>query len=161
MGWAALSLRKMALKQRINSLEQRLINISQELQTMYDASSYAQRALGVEKSNAQANLQETYSNNSATLASQYGNGSDTSSLKEYNQALQQQQLGLMYSQMIQNSMFSAKEQAMQESINAQESQLEAEQEQLETQLEAARAEYQNLDSAVSQDIKDGAIKLTA
>lgn len=49
MGWAALSLRKMTLKQRINNLEQRLVNISQELQSMYDSSSYAQQALGVEK----------------------------------------------------------------------------------------------------------------
>ena len=35
MGWAALSLRKMTLKQRINNLEQRLVNISQEKKPMH------------------------------------------------------------------------------------------------------------------------------
>ena len=39
--------------------------------------------------------------------------------------------------------------------------LEAQQEQIETQLEAARAEYDQLDKACSQDIQKGAIKLVA
>lgn len=161
MGWAALSLRKMTLKQRINNLEQRLVNISQELQSMYDAASYSQQALGVEKTQALANLQNTYSNNSATLASTYTGGTSTADLANYNAALQQEQLSYMYNQMIQNSMFSTKEQAMQDSINQAETQLELEQEQVETQLEAARAEYQQLDQACSQDISDGAIKLVS
>lgn len=161
MGWAALSLRKMTLKQRINNLEQRLVNISQELQSMYDSSSYSQQALGVEKSQALANLQTTYSNNSATLASTYSGGTSTADLSEYNTALQQEQLSYMYNQMIQNSLFSAKEQAMQDSINQAETQLQLEQEQVETQLEAARAEYESLDSAVSSDIQSGAINLGA
>ncbi len=161
MGWAALSLRKMTLKQRINSLEQRLVNISQELQSMYDSSSYAQQALGVEKTQAQMALQQTYANNNAAISGAYQGSANSQDLAEYNQALQQQQLSLMYNQMIQNSLFSAKEQSMQESINQAETRLELEQEQVETQLEAARAEYQSLDQAVSQDIQDGAIKLTA
>ncbi len=164
MGWAALSLRKMTLKQRINGLEQRLVNISQELQTMYDSSSYSQQALGVEKNQAQLALQSTYSNNLNTLQGTYGNGgtsTSTDDLAKYNAAMQQEQLSYMYNQMIQNSMFSAKEQAMQESINQQETALELEQEQIETQLEAARAEYQSLDQAVSQDIQGGAIKLVS
>ena len=70
MGWAALSLRKMTLKQRINNLEQRLVNISQELQSMYDSGSYAQQAMGVEQSQAMMALQNTYSNNTATIGSQ-------------------------------------------------------------------------------------------
>ncbi|MDO5436590.1 MAG: hypothetical protein Q4F80_00120 [bacterium] len=161
MGWAALSLRKMTLKQRINNLEQRLVNISQELQSMYDSSSYSQQALGVEKTQALANLQTTFSNNSATLASTYSGSTSAGDLAEYNNQLQQQQLSLMYNQMIQNSLFSAKEQAMQEAINQSETQLQLEQEQVETQLEAARAEYQSLDQAVSQDIQDGAISLVS
>lgn len=162
MGWASLSLRKMTLKQRINNLEQRLTNISQELQTMYDSSSYSQQALGLEKNQAALALQTTYSNNINTLGGTYGSGTGSTStdqLAQYNAALQQEQLSYMYNQMIQNSMFSAKEQAMQESINQQETALELEQEQLETQLQAARAEYQSLDQAIGQDIQDGAIKL--
>ena len=151
MGWAALSLRKMTLKQRIN--------ISQELQSMYDSSSYAQQALGVEKTNALSNLQQIYSNNTSSIAGAYQGSTDTDSLNQYNQALQQEQLSLMYNQMIQNSLFTAKESAMQDSINQAETQLQLEQEQIETQLEAARAEYDSLDQACSQDIQSGAIKL--
>ncbi len=161
MGWAGLSLRKMILKQRINNLEQRLVNISQEIQTQYDSSSYAQQALGVEKNQALANLQTTFSNNSSVLADSYGNATDASALAEYNNQIQQQQLSLMYNQMLQNSIFSSKEQSMQDTINAAESQLELEQEQVETQLEAARAEYDSLDQAVSQDVKNGAISLVS
>ena len=161
MGWAALSLRKMTLKQRINNLEQRLVNISQELQSMYDSSSYAQQALGVEKSQALMNLQNTYSNNTATLGGQYSGTTNTTDLAAYQTGLQQEQLSLMYNQMIQNSLFTAKEQAMQETINQQETQLQLEQEQVETQLEAARAEYESLDEAVSQDIQSVAISLVS
>lgn len=50
---------------------------------------------------------------------------------------------------------------MQETINQQETQLQLEQEQVETQLEAARAEYESLDEAVSQDIQSGAISLVS
>lgn len=159
MGWAALSLRKMTLKQRINNLEQRLTTISQELQSQYDAASYAEQAVGVEKSQALSDLQTTYSNNTSTLASTYSGSSDTDSLSEYSTALQQEQLSYQYNQMILESLFTAKEEAMQDTINQSETQLELEQEQIETQLEAARAEYDSLDEAVSEDIQNGAIAL--
>lgn len=126
---------------------------------MYDSSSYAQQALGVEKTNALSNLQQIYSNNTSSIAGAYQGSTDTNSLNQYNQALQQEQLSLMYNQMIQNSLFTAKESAMQDSINQAETQLQLEQEQIETQLEAARAEYDSLDQACSQDIQSGAIKL--
>ena len=161
MGWAALSLRKMTLKQRINNLEQRLVNISQELQSMYDSASYAQQAMGVEQSQAMMALQNTYSNNTATIGSQYTGATNAQDLAAYQTALQQEQLSMMYNQMIQNSLFTAKGQALQETITQQETQLQLEQEQVETQLEAARAEYDSLDQACSQDIQSGAIKLTA
>ncbi len=161
MGWAALSLRKMTLKQRINNLEQRLVTISQELQSQYDSSSYAEQAIGVEKSNALADLQSTYSSNVSTISSQYSGSTDTDALAEYNTALQEEQLSYMYNQMIQNSVFTAKEQALQDTVNQSETQLQLEQEQVETQLEAARAEYDSLDEACSQDIQSGAISLVS
>ena len=153
MGWAALSLRKMTLKQRINNLEQRLVNISQELQSMYDSSSYAQQALGVEKSNALASLQQTYSNNTSTIAGTYQGATDTDALNQYNQALQQEQLSLMYNQMIQNSLFTAKESAMQDSINQAETQLQLEQEQVETQLEVVREEKEQWKEVIDDTIE--------
>ena len=159
MGWASISLRKMQLKQRINNYEQRLMHISQELQSMYDSSSYAQQAAGVEKSQALGNIATQYQANLDSLSSQAGSGTDAASLAQYNTAIQQEQLSYTYNKMITDSLFSAKSQALQDQVNEQETQLELEQEQVETQLEAARAEYQSLDLACSQDVKDGAIKL--
>lgn len=161
MGWAALSLRKMTLKQRINHLEQRLTTVSQELQSMYDSASYAERAAGVEQSQQLSNLQQTYSNNMSTISGEYQGSTDSADLAEYNTKIQEEQLAYQYNQMILNSMTTAKSQALQDTVNQAETQMELEQEQLETQLEAARAEYQSLDQACSQDIKDGAIKLMA
>ena len=161
MGWAAISLRKMVLKQRINRLEQRLMQVSQEEQSMYDSSSYAERAAGVEQSRQLANLQQTYSNNMSTLSGEYQGSTDSADLAEYNTKIQEEQLAYQYNQMILNSMSTAKSQALQDTVNQAETEMELEKEQLETQLEAARAEYNNLDQACSQDIKDGAIKLMA
>lgn len=157
MGWAALSLRKMTLKQRINSLEQRLVNISQQEMSMYDSSSYAQQAIGVQKTQAASHLQQIFDNNSKTIQQQYANATSTQDLNNYNIAIQNEQLSLQYNQMIQNSLFQAKESAMQNSINQSETQIALEKEQVETQLEAARAEYESLDQACSSDIKSGAI----
>ncbi len=63
--------------------------------------------------------------------------------------------------MLKNSEYSAKEQALQDATNAAETALELEQEQVQVQLQEARAEYQTLEQAVSQDIKDGAPKFVA
>lgn len=50
---------------------------------------------------------------------------------------------------------------MLQEVNRQQQQLELEQEQIQTQLAAAQAELESLDSAISNDIKNGAIKLTS
>lgn len=159
MGWAALSLRKMTLKQRINTLEHRLTSISQELQSMYDSGAYAERAAAVEQSQQYANMQQQHADNMTNLATKYNGATSAADLAQYNTDIQNEALAYQYNQMITNSMFTTRSQAMQDTINQAETQLELEQEQVETQLEAARAEYQSLDQAVSQDIKDGAIKL--
>ncbi len=159
MGWAAISLRKMTLKQRINNLQQRLLTLSQEEQSMYDSSSYAQRAQGVEQSNALAQLQATYQKNVSTINGQYQGSTDSADLTEYNTKLQEEQMAYSYNKMILDSMFTGKSQALQDTINEEQTRLELEQEQLQTQLQAAQAEYESISEACSSDIKNGAIKL--
>ena len=56
MGWVTLSLRKMTLKQRISNLEYRLVQISQEQQTLANQSSYAQRYLGMMQNQSTSQL---------------------------------------------------------------------------------------------------------
>ena len=58
-----------------------------------------------------------------------------------------------------DSVFTAQEQALQDQVNDKQTYLELEQEQVETQLEAARAELEQLDEAVSQDIERSTISL--
>lgn len=57
------------------------------------------------------------------------------------------------------SIFQAEQDSMLQEVNQKQQQLELEQEQVEQQLAAARAEEEQLGEAVSQDIKNDAIKL--
>ena len=65
----------------------------------------------------------------------------------------------MYNKMMIDSVFTAQEQALQDQVNDKQTYLELEQEQVETQLEAARAELEQMDEAVSQDIERSTISL--
>lgn len=161
MGWAAISLRKMTLKQRIDSLNQRLMHISQEQQSLYDSSSYAQQAAGVEQSQMMTSIMQSYQNNTDAIKEKYKDKTDQASLSEYNTALQEEQMTYSYNKMIVDSMCTGKSQAMQDTISDAETRLSLEQEQLQTQLEAAQAEYDSLEKTVSDSIQKGAIKLTA
>ena len=73
--------------------------------------------------------------------------------------MQQSQLDYMYNKMVIDSVFTQKEQALQDQVNNKQTYLELEQEQVETQLEAARAELEQLDEACSQDIQSSTISL--
>ena len=162
MGWMSLSLRKMVLTQRVSELEHRLTKLSQEEQTLANSSSYAERAIAVEKTQAYNTLNTDYTNKMNSMLSQFNTGqpvTDMSVLAQYNTDLQTAQLGYMYNKMNIDSIFTAKEEAMQDEINERQTQIDLEQEQLETQLEAARAEKEQLDKAISEDIKSSTISL--
>ena len=87
-----------------------------------------------------------------------GNG-NMSEMMQYQVQLQQSQLDYMYNKMMIDSVFTAQEQALQDQVNDKQTYLELEQEQVETQLEAARAELEQMDEAVSQDIERSTISL--
>lgn len=161
MGWVTLSLRKMVMTQRVSQLEQRLVKLSQEQQTLANSSAYEERAIGLEKQEAYKSLTTDYSNNLNNVASSFNNGSTAGvqALAQYQVQLQQSQLDYMYNKMMIDSVFTQKEQALQDRVNDKQTYLELEQEQVETQLEAARAELEQLDEAVSNDIQQSTISL--
>lgn len=161
MGWITLSLRKLVLTQRVNELEHRLTRLSQEHQSLSNSSSYSTRVMGVQKSEAYKELLTNYSNNINAVASNFQNGAvtDIGMAAQYNTNIQQIQLDYMINKMNLDSIFTAKESALQDEVNEKENRLDLEQEQLETQLEAARAEKEALDQAISQDIKSSTISL--
>ena len=74
-------------------------------------------------------------------------------------AMDQINLNYQFEQMNMESIFQTQQDSLLQEINTKQQQLELEQEQIQTQLSAARAEEEQLSEAVSQDIKNNAIKL--
>lgn len=160
MGWVTLSLRKMVLTQRVSQLEQRLTELSQEQQTLANSSSYQERVIGLEKQEAYSSLTSDYSSSLSDIASAFSDGTtDVSTLAEYQVQLQQSQLDYIYNKMMIDSVFTQEEQALQDQVNNKQTYLELEQEQVETQLESARAELDQMDEAISEDIDRSTISL--
>ncbi len=163
MGWVTLSLRKMALKQRVSNLEYRLVQISQQQQTLANQSSYAQRYNGMMQNQQMMQLNVdrlNYLKDARANAANSGS-TDYQSQLDLQTALDEINLNYQFNQMNLESVFQAQEDSMLQEVNRQQQQLELEQEQIQTQLAAAQAELESFDSAISNDIKNGAIKLTS
>ena len=163
MTWATISTRQMVLKNRINCLETQLIRISQDIQSTYDESSYDQQFAQMDYGEALAEAQDKYQNSMDELYKEHtkniegGKNASYDETKKYNDATKEYltaKRGL-------DKKLEAKNRCNQDRTDAKTRALEAQQEQIETQLEAARAEYDQLDKACSQDIQKGAIKLVA
>ena len=60
MGWVTISLRKMALKQRTTNLQYRLLQISQERQSLANQSQYTQRYLNAMKNQQYSGITTSY-----------------------------------------------------------------------------------------------------
>ncbi len=160
MGWVTLSLRKMVMTQKVSALEHRLTKLSQEQQSLANSSAYEERIIGINKEEAYNSLMNDYSDNISNIAQGFNNGdADVQDLYEYQVQLQQSNLDYIYNKMMIDSIFTQEEKILQDKVNQKQTYLSLEQEQMETQLEAARAELQQLDQAVSQDIKQSTISL--
>ena len=159
MTWATISTRQMVLKNRINTLESQLIDISQQLQTAYDDSAYNQQINQMDYSEKLEQIQNAYQDRLDALS-----GNDTSTTegselytKQTNEAAK---LYLTAKKMLDQQLNTVNTME-QHKTDAKTKALEAQQEQIETQLEASRAEYDQLDKACSNDIGKGAIKLVS
>lgn len=161
MGWVTLSLRKMALKQRISNLEYRSIQLSQEQQSLSNQSSYQQRYLGMKKNQDLMSLSQQRQNYLQQARGKYSNQDSlsTQDTLDLQSALDEINLNYQFAEMNAESVFQAEQDSMLQQINARQEQLELEQQQVEAQLKAARAEEESLSSAMDQDIKNDAIKL--
>ena len=154
MGWATVASRKAELKNRINTLETRAMEISQEKQTIANQASYDQQEVQLKGNYEQALLNQDYQNAMDAINND----------RKASDADKQQ--SIMKVQTEYNNRMNIFQQTQQAKLNSQKhltdartNALEAQQEQIESQLKAARAEYDNLGQAMDQDIKDGAIKL--
>lgn len=162
MGWVTLSLRKMALKQRVSNLEYRLVQISQQQQTLDNTSSYSQRQMGMLQNQQMMLLNSDRLNYLKDVRGSFSSeGSTYEDQLELQQRLDEINFSYQFNQMNMESVFQAEEDALLKQVNIQQQQLELEQQQIQTQLAAAQAELESLDSAITNDIKNGAIKLTS
>lgn len=161
MGWVTISLRKMALKQRKSQLQYRLIQISQERQTIANQSQYTQRFINAQKNQQYNDITASYIDKVTELQNGASDIDPTSKAwNTYQTALDQAALIQSRQQMSLDSIFQGYEDALMGDVNRRDQQLEAEQTQIETQLQAASAELETLDQAMESSIKDSAIKLT-
>ena len=161
MGWVTISLRKMALKQRVSNLQYRLLQISQERQSIANQSQYTQRYLNVMKNQQYSQITDSYMAAVQTAQNAAANLDPTSSdWTNYQTSLDQLSLVQSRQQMAADSIFQAYEDSLMGDVNRRDQQLEAEQTQIETQLQAAQAELESLDQAMDDSIKSSAIKLS-
>lgn len=182
MSWVMLSLRKIALKNRMSDLEMKSIQISQRIQ---DLQSYANNiADGVitfsEAATCPSSLfgtQMDFMTNSSAVAYQSANVKTNAYLQQmqmtqnatggqYNYA--QNSINAQYASADQqyllfNEIYKQELEEYSKEVSAQlneeEKQLQTEQARIEAQLKAAEAEYEQVSQRMDSNIKNDAIKL--
>lgn len=150
MTWVSVSLRKMTLKSRINTLEERLMDVSQEIQSTHE-----QNATTIRKNNLaeQAGLSDLNKDFRETLGG-LDKESDT-----YQTEVLDAYTKWADDKMANTSIFDAEEEMIRSEASAKTSALEMEQEMLQAQIKAARSEYDSLGEALDKDIEQSTIKL--
>lgn len=182
MSWAMLSLRKSALKQRINDLEFKSIQLSQR---MMDLQSYANNIADgvITYSEAATCPSSMFGTQMNFMASSSGVAYESAQIKTDAYLQQMQSLQATtggqynYASTSTNAAYANSDQAyllfneiykeelkeyskeISAQINEEEKQIQTEQTRVETQLKAAEAELESLSSAIDTDIKNDAIKL--
>ncbi len=162
MGWVTLSLRKMALKQRVSMLQYRLVTISQQKQTAANQSQYQQRAFNIEKNQGIRGIDQSYYSTVQGLNQDNAETSttDTAAWNTYQNSLDAASMNQAMQRSVFDSEYEAKESILMDEINRKEQQLDAEQIQIETQIKAAEAELKSLDEAIDESIDSSAPKFT-
>ncbi len=158
MAWVTISLRKQALKGRMNYISNRLMDLSQERESMQMSAGYAQSTMSAEKSLRLMQLGEAYANGldeankNGSLFSGNSNSQAFSNYMAFVQNYQQAEMDI-------NSRFQMAEESQRKLISARETAISSEQEVLQSQLAAVSAEYDALEKGLESDIKRDTIKL--
>ena len=152
MAWVTISLRKMALRARQNNLNARLMELSQQQQSMQMAAGYALSAMNAQKDQALMEAQDRYYAGIEGL--QYGDSNSQTMA-----ALRRSELDYQREQLVINSVFTAAEEGQRNMTKVRESAISMEIEILNTQLMAVNAEYEALEKGLESDIKKDTIKL--
>lgn len=156
MTWVVIAARKMALKNRINSMESQLLKIEQQIQDAYDDSSYDQQMDQMAYDEGLAYAQDAYNTRANIIDKLYKNRKKQGGVTTASNGNTRQ---YMRTKRFLDKTLNRRNQCRQDKVDAKTRALEAQKEKLETQLESARTEYDSLQKACSTDIQKGAPKL--
>ena len=151
MAWVTISLRKQALRARIDHLNYQQISLSQQQQSMQIAGGYAISAMTAQKDRALNNAMTDHRNRLNNLQNS-GGGQLTTAIEDENLRYQQEQ-------MLINSVFQSFEDGQRNLTKSRETAISLEIETLKTQLMAVNQEYEALEKGLENDIKKDTIKL--
>ena len=171
MGYAIFTARKLMLRNRINQINFRMLQLTQQQQTLADQASRWERAMANTRTvfsqignifqmgmNAmvQKQMQELYNNN-------VNGGGGTQDYSIFNTILSTGGLNFMatpvgaYMNMMSQSLDMANQNQLQR-VKDMENQIELQMKSLETQLKAAQAEMESVEKAEDNEIKSSAPK---
>lgn len=150
MAWVTISLRKQALRARMDNLNFKLMQLSQQQQSMQMSGGYATSVMNAQKNQK---LTEALERHQSRLGNITGTGSTASKQVSAEDARYQQE------QMYINSLFQSLETGQSNLTKNKETAISNEIETLKTQLQHVSQEYDSLEKGLESDIKRDTIKL--
>lgn len=158
MAWVTFSIRKLTLKSRVNQLNYRMMQISQQLQAQQRQGAYKVEMLQTNKNAVLENLDSQYNAQIQNLSNQAQNAKKDKDKTNINNQITELQQAQSAEKQYWTSLFERQEKQLTEENQRKEAALEMQQEQIQTQAEAAKAEYDSVKEACSSHIKDEAPK---
>ncbi len=158
MTWVTFSIRKLTLKSRVNQLNYRMMQISQQLQAQQRQGAYKVEMLQTNKNAVLENLDSQYNAQIQNLSNQAQNAKKDKDKTNINNQITELQQAQSAEKEYWTSLFERQEKQLTEENQRKEAALEMQQEQIQTQAEAAKAEYDSVKEACSSHIKDEAPK---
>lgn len=158
MAWVTFSIRKLTLKSRVNQLNYRMMQISQQLQAQQRQGAYKVEMLQTNKNAVLENLDSQYNAQIQNLSNQAQNAKKDKDKTNINNQITELQQAQSAEKEYWTSLFERQEKQLTEENQRKETALEMQQEQIQTQAEAAKAEYDSVKEACSSHIKDEAPK---
>ena len=150
MGYAIFAARKLSLTNRLNQLNFRIMQLSQQQMTLSQAAGDMERVLSAQK-NYMNNVNNAMLNNLFNMNGQNGSGGATNNI--FQQAMQQIQQTYL-----QNSMMDLLAGNKMQEVKNIETQIELERKTLETQAKAVETELKQVEEAENKAIERSAPK---
>ena len=154
MGFLIFAYRKLSLKRQINQDEARLMQLSREVQDINSQKSLWQQAQSDKKDMTEqymAGISSKFMTDNQGLMAGQATGAQMMMMAKYQDAM-------MQAKMYTNSVFSAADKGMEQSLKAKGDRIDLEKATVESQLKLENAEYQEIVKAEDASAKENAPK---